>query len=208
MSSELDLQRQLERLFAGAARAVAERGYRATSVEDVLACAGVPGAVFFEHFDDLRGCVLAAHDLAFDRLVVSLDEACAAQDAPAEKLAAAVAALVEFSRRSPEEARLLMLDAVAVDPVLAARVLGSNEILAELLRNGRAGLCPRTESLPDLTEVVLVGAVTSLIGTKLMSGDIDGLGELEPELVELALTPYVGLDQARRMALDRSAHTA
>lgn len=208
VSSELDRQRQHGRLLEAATEAVAERGYRAIGVADVLAGAGLPKPVFDEHFDDLRGCVLAAHDLALDRLVARLVRACANQDGSAEKLAAAVAALVDFSLRSPAEARLLMLDAVAVDPVLAARVLGANEILAGLLRSRRADLCQEIDSLPDLTEALLVGAITSLVGVKLMAGDADGLAELETELVELALTPYFGLERARRVALDRSAQTA
>lgn len=207
MSSELDRQRQVARLLESATQAVAERGYLATRVNDVLAAAEVPRAVFEEHFDDLRGCVLAAHDLALERLVSSLLEACAGQDVPAEKLAAAVAALVDFSLRSPAEARLLMLDGMAVDPVLAAHVLGANEVLVELLRSRRADLSEAADPLPDLTESVLVGAITSLVGEKLMSGDADGLRRLEPELVELALTPYVGLQRARQMALDRSTQT-
>lgn len=207
LNSELDRQRQLARLIDSATQAVAKRGYQATCVADVLAAAEVPGAVFQEHFDGLRGCVLAAHDVAFDHLVAGLLVACAGETDPPQRLAAAVSALIEFSLRSPAEARLLMLDSVAVDPVLAERVLGANEALVEMLRRRRGELCA-VGSLPDLTESILIGAITSLVGAKLMSGDADGLRQLEPELIELSLTPYVGLERARQVALDRSAPTA
>ena len=102
-------------------------------------------------------------------------------------------------RRAPEEAQLLVVDAVAADPTLASRVLASNDYLVGLLRNGREQ-CPRAATLPELTERALVGATTSIIGMRLLSGQAGQLPDLEPQLVQLLLMPYVGVEKARGVA--------
>jgi AcrR family transcriptional regulator len=193
----VDLQRQ--RLLAGVARALAGRGYAEMTVEQVLKEAGASRATFYEHFQDRRECVLVAHEEAFDRLTGILFRACAGESEWAAKVAAAVAATIGFAVARPEEAQLLIVDTVAADPTLAERVLASNDFLVGLLRNGREQ-CPGADSLPELTERALIGAASSVIGNRLLSGQADRLPALEPQLVQLMLMPYLGISEARRVA--------
>jgi hypothetical protein len=79
------------------------------------------------------------------------------------------------------------------------RVLASNDHLAGLLSAGRQHN-PRGADLPALTEKALVGAVSAIIAGRLMNGEAERLPELEPELVQLVLTPYVGAEEAARVA--------
>jgi AcrR family transcriptional regulator len=208
VGSEVDRGERSQRIVAGAARAVAERGFPGARIADVVAYSRISRGSFYEHFESMRDCVLAAHDQAFDRLIVRLDNACFRESDPAEGLAAAVVALIEFSRLQPDDARMLMRHGAVTDPVLAGRILRSNEILVELLRSGVRNRCPAAAVLPHLMEATMVGAVTSLVGSRLAFGELDALLRLQPELIEFVLMPYVGHERARRMALDRSAHTA
>jgi AcrR family transcriptional regulator len=196
---EVVVDHQRQRLLAGAARAVADRGYAATTVEHVLVNAGVSRTTFYENFDNKRGCILAAHEQAFSRLAGELAGACARKPSWPAKVSAAIAAAIEFATRAPDEALLLVLEAVAPDSVLASRVLASNAFLVAMLRGGREQW-PAAASLPDLTERVLVGAATAVIGTRLMAGQADRLAVLEPQLVQLVLMPYLGNEAARRVA--------
>ena len=177
------------------AQAVSEHGYLAMNVEQVLVNAGVSRTTFYENFDNKRDCVIAAHEQAFSRLSSELVAACAREADWQAKLAAAVAAAIEFATRAPEEALLLVIDAVAADSILASRVMASNDFFVGLLRNGREE-CPGAAELPELTERALIGAMTSIVGAKLMSGQADRLIELEPQLVQLMLMPYVGVEEA------------
>ena len=189
---------QRQRLLAGAATALAENGYAGTTVERVLANAGVSRSTFYAHFENRRDCVLAAHDRVFERLSGTLVAACAGEPDWPAKVAAAIRAAIEFARRSPVEAHLLLLDAVAADSVLATRVLTSNDFLVALLRNGREQWAGAAV-LPELTERALVGAAMSVIGGKLIMGQTDQLDDLEPQLIQFFLAPYVGLTEARRL---------
>lgn len=195
----VDHQRQ--RLIAGAARALARHGYSELTVEHVLTEAGVSRTTFYENFDNKRECVLVAHEETFDRFAAELFRACAGEaDWPA-KVAAAVKAAVAFAVDNPEEAQLLLVDAVAADPALVTRVLASSDYLVGLLRNGREQ-SPEAAVLPALTERALIGAASSVIGSRLLSHQADRLPALEPELVQLMLMPYVGVDEARQRAED------
>jgi AcrR family transcriptional regulator len=196
---EVVIDHQRQRLLAGAARALAEHGYAAMSVEHVLVHAGVSRTTFYENFDNKRECVVVAHEQAFNRFSGELVAACAGRLQWTAKVSAAVAAAIEFVTRAPEEAQLLALDALAADPLLASRVVASNDFLVGLLRNGREH-CPRAAALPELTERALIGAASSVIGSRLLSDQVDRLPALEPELVQLMLMPYVGITEARRVA--------
>jgi AcrR family transcriptional regulator len=200
---EVVTDHQRQRLLAGAARALAAHGYAGMSVEHILGQAGVSRTTFYEHFDNKRQCVLVAHEQAFDRLTGELVRACAGQAEWSAKVAAAVGVTIGFAVDRPDEAQLLIIEAVAADPTLAERVLASNDFLVGLLRNGREQ-CPLASSLPELTERALIGAASSVIGNRLLSGHADRLPALEPQLVQLMLMPYLGVKEAR-LAADAAA---
>jgi AcrR family transcriptional regulator len=196
---EVVADNQRQRLMAGTARALARYGYAQTSVEQVLTEAGVSRTTFYENFRNKQECVLVAHEEAFERLAGALFRACAAESDWTAKVAAAIGAAVDYAVSEPEEAQLLIVDALAADRTLVERVLASNDYLVGLLRNGREQ-CPRAMALPELTERALIGAATSLIGNRLLSDQVDRLPELEPQLLQLMLMPYIGVSEARRFA--------
>lgn len=196
---EVVVNHQRQRLLAGAALALAGRSYAEMTVAHVLKEAGVSRGTFYEHFQNKRECLLVAHEEAFDRLAGTLFRACAGESEWPDKVAAALTAAIDLAVERPEEAQLLIVDAVAADPVLVERVLASNDFLVGLLRNGREH-CPQAGSLPELTERALIGAASSVIGNRLLSGQADRLPALKAPLVQLMLMPYLGAREARRVA--------
>src|ERR1700750_45940 len=51
---------QRERLFAAMVATVAEKGYEATTVADLVQLSGVSRSAFYRHFEDKQACFLAA----------------------------------------------------------------------------------------------------------------------------------------------------
>ncbi|HEY5052955.1 MAG TPA: TetR/AcrR family transcriptional regulator, partial [Solirubrobacterales bacterium] len=51
---------QRERLFAAMVATVAEKGYEATTVADLVELSGVSRSAFYRHFEDKEKCFLAA----------------------------------------------------------------------------------------------------------------------------------------------------
>jgi AcrR family transcriptional regulator len=194
-------ENQRGRLLAAVAQAVAERGYSALAVEHVISIAGVSRSTFYANFDDKQDCVLVAHGAVFDRLSSAIRRACAGEPEWPGKVAAAVRASLRFALDSPAEARLLLFETISADRELAAHALASNDHLVGMLRAGREHSA-RAARLPELTERALVGAATSIVGNRLLQGKEEELRRIEPELVELMLVPYVGSEEAHRIATE------
>jgi AcrR family transcriptional regulator len=179
------------------AESVAIRGYAATSVARVIELAGVSRGTFYEQFENRRECLLAAYDAVSESFFDELTAACSDEFAWRDRAAAAIGAVVRFAGRRPEQVRLLALDTVAADLDAAHRALTGMDRMAALLRTGREHY-PKAVALPDVTERALVGAVASAVNWRLLSGEsLDGL---EPQLVQLVLTPYLGAAAAARQA--------
>ena len=153
---------------------------------------------------EARVRLIATQGRARARLTGVLAESCAAAPGRGwpERVVAAVAAAVEFAATAPEEARLLLLDAVTIDPALGAGAMHTHDYLAELLRGGRAH-CPGAARMPELTERAMIGAATSIVANRLRGGAAADLPALAPALTQLLLTPYVGLERARQLSLGR-----
>jgi len=80
------------RLVEAAVRVIREKGYVATTVDDLCAAAGVSKGAFFHHFADKQALALAAAE-AFSARAASLFEAAAIRDAasPRDRLFAYLA---------------------------------------------------------------------------------------------------------------------
>ncbi|HWW66616.1 MAG TPA: helix-turn-helix domain-containing protein [Solirubrobacterales bacterium] len=195
---EVVARNQRLRLVAGVARAMAEHGYARLTVEHVIEAAGVSRTTFYEHFDNKQEAVLLSHDVVFERFLGSLVRACNGEREWPLKVKAAIGTTIAFAVAEPEQAQLLALDALAADVNVTRRVLASNDHLAGLLSAGRQHT-PRGADLPGLTEKALVGAVSAIVAGRLMNGEAERLPELEPELVQLVLTPYIGAEEAARV---------
>jgi AcrR family transcriptional regulator len=187
---EVVLDNQRTRLLDGAGKALEERSYGDLSVAQITGQAGVSRATFYVIFESKRECVLMAHGRAFERLTARIEQACAGLDTWDDKLAAGLGAGLRFAVESPQEARLLVLESMGADPVLADSVIACHGKLIELLRTGRR-LCPHAASLPDVTERALIGATTSVAADLLMAGKAGELINLEPQLLELMSMPYL-----------------
>lgn len=197
LTAEEVAEDQRRRLVAAMAESVATRGYAATSVARVIELAGVSRASFYEQFENRRECLLAAHDTISRRFFAWVSEACAAERSWEDKVVAAIGAGIEFAVAYPEDTRLLTLDALAVDAEAARHGLVTVDRLAQMLRSGRdRRRSPR--ELPEVTERALVGAVASTVSWRLLDGESPA--DLEPQLIQLVLTPYLGPAAAARRA--------
>lgn len=182
------------------AASVTANGYGASSVERVIERAGVSRGTFYEHFSNRHECLLAAQREALECFLARIAEVCERRGRWADKAADAVALTVALAANSREQARLIALDAIAVDGVAARYGLEAGEQLAVKLRSGRDHH-PAAAQLPELTERFLIGAVAGAINWRLLSDEsLDGLA---PQLIYLVLMPYVGRAGARRAAGER-----
>lgn len=200
LPQDVVIAHQRERLLDAAATAVAEEGYADLTVRDLIVRAGVSRRTFYQLFDDKIDCVFAAHERAFERVSRVIIDACRSEVAWPDRVAAAIAASLAFAVESPSEAHLVVVAChTASEPKLASRGHAAHEKLADLLRAGRRQ-AEVAHVPPDLTEQAVVGAAMAVVGTRLIDGEVDSLPLLGPELTQVILTPYLGDEQAQRVA--------
>ena len=196
---EFIVQNQRERIITALVDTVAEHGYNATTVAHITKAASVSRRTFYEHFADKEACFLAAYDMVADHLRDSMRAAAESFEEWPQQVRAALATMLSFLAGEPELARLVMTEPVAAGGEIAARHRASVQGFAEILKAGRpqhGGARP----LPEATEETVIGGIVSLIVREISSGRAERLEELLPDLVELTLAPYLGNEEAERLA--------
>jgi AcrR family transcriptional regulator len=198
LSRQQILESQRERLLAAMAQEVAAQGYRATTITEVVKAASVSTRDFYEHFDGKEECFLAAFDAVRDHLADVIGAAVAEQpDWPMELIAALRTAL-EFFAAEADLARLCLLEPVSATPTIAIHFRETVLACVPGLARGRDEAADR--SLPPSTEDSLLGGMISLASRCILAGETEKLPTLLPDLVEFALTPYLGAERAAEMA--------
>jgi AcrR family transcriptional regulator len=194
---------QRERILDAAERLIVARGVAGTSIEAIVKAAGVSSVTFYEFFEGKEACFVAAFDRAVE--AAALDVAVAAAGDPAaggftwsEEVATGLRALTRLIAEQRERARLVLLEAQTGGPELSARFDALLDRVAAKLREGRSlETCPA--DLPSTHEEATAGALAWLLRERLEQGGAgekpDGgkaLEALYPELIDIALAPYLG----------------
>jgi hypothetical protein len=142
-----------------------------------------------------------AFTAAFARLQVRIESACRGRpesERPA-RVTAAIRAALDFAAADPVAAQILTNEALAEGREGFARYDRMIAHFAADLRCGRE-LSPEGELLPELTEKMMIGGVASLIAQRLDAGRNAELPALAAEAIQFVLTPYLGTEEARRVA--------
>jgi AcrR family transcriptional regulator len=190
---------QRERLIAALAYTVGERGYNQTTLTDITKAASVSRRVFYENFANKEECFLATFDVVVEQLRQAMTEAAEASPDWPHRVIAALRAALCFLSSEPDLARFCLVESVSAGPAAAGHLRSAVRSFAPVLRLGRA---ERSDSrnLADSTEDSLLGATVLLLNRSALAGEIEKLDALLPDLVEFLLTPYLGLDEAQRLA--------
>lgn len=197
-SREQVAHNQRERLIAGLASAVAERGYQAVTITDITKQARVSRRVFYENFEGKDECFLAAFDVVVGHISELAAEAIAPLKAWPERAVAAARAVLAFFAAEPDLARLCLVESQAAGPAVSARFHEAVHEVVPFLELGR----PERESareLPPTTEESTLGALVMLVSRKVAAGEASQLEDLLPDVVEFILAPYLGADEAIRI---------
>lgn len=199
LSREQILESQRERLLAAISQEVASRGYRATTITDVVKLASVSTRDFYEHFDGKEACFLAAFEAVRDHVEGLLRAAVAAAPDWPHRVIAALRAALEFFAAEPDLARLCLVEPVSATPATAIRFREVVLACVPALALGRDEL-GEGDSLPASTEDSLLGGSISLATRSILAGEAEQLPALLPNLVEFTLSPYLGAERGAELA--------
>ena len=141
-----------------------------------------------------------AFESAFTGLQASIEEACASEAGWSQKVAAAVHAGLRFAATDPAAAQALTNEALAH----GADGIARHERLIAYIREGLAPgreQRPQNERLPEITEQAMASGVVMLVAQRVDAGRAEELPAIAGEAVQFVLTPYLGAEEARRVAV-------
>ncbi len=143
-----------------------------------------------------------AFEAAFARLQVVVEEAYVSQAEWPDQVAAAIRAGFAFAASDPEAADLLTNRALAHGSDGVARYQRLLGFAAGLLLPGRKHSSDGA-LLPGIVEQSVAGGLIMLVAQRVDRGRAGELPDLVPDAIQFALTPYLGVEGARRVAAMR-----
>lgn len=162
-----------ERLLDGLAAAIAEDGYRNTTVADIVRRARTSRRTFYEHFADKEACLIALHTDANAAMVRQISEAVDPRAPWQTQVRQAIEAWIACAESRPAT----MLSWIRDLPSLGTRARGLQRQLMEALVVMMQKLCDTEQlraagigPLPRQRAVVLLGGLRELIATTVEDG--------------------------------------
>lgn len=157
-----------ERLIAAMARSIEERGYRDTTVADVVRLARTSRRNFYEHFDDRDGCFLALFDATNQAMLEHIEAAVAPERPLDDQVDSAVDAYIATVTGQPALFASFVRELPALGESGAVRGQAALERFAEMLvglvdasRRAQPGLVAHPLDMD--TAIIIVGGLRELL---------------------------------------------
>ena len=193
---DIGVRSQRERILAAMAKSVAAKSISATTIADIVGCASISRATFYKHFTNKRECFCATADAFLEELEgVAVIAYARSENSVAASIRDVIAAMLELLATKPDHTKLLLLEAPIVDPEIVRRYrnFAIGGLKQQLAAEGDAR---RAAADPEIA----FGRAKVLIANYAAAGQVEDLPSLLPELVYIALLPYVGQDAALEQA--------
>jgi AcrR family transcriptional regulator len=173
---------QRERLFAAMVATVAEKGYEATTVADLVELSGVSRSAFYKHYDDKQACFLATVEALVGPTLrmVGADESAAAG---VERAKQAFESLIKLMVAQPAASKMCFVEVYAAGPQGAALVDRTMDLATDLAMQMLVQI-PERKGIPLELVRALVGGIQKVIHKRLYRGQEKELLELVPQLWE------------------------
>lgn len=183
-----------EAILEAMVRVVGRGGYRAASVDEVTAEAGVSPATFERHFQGKDDCFLAAYDMLIERLLAEVQAGCDGELEWRDRIERGLCTIVERFAADADAARTAVVEVAAGGTEARQRQWDTLGRFAEYLEEG-SELAGERE-LPGSIALMSAGAVSGVIFEELRAGRSAELPTLLPDLLFAVLVPYVGPREA------------
>jgi AcrR family transcriptional regulator len=185
-----------ERALRAFAVVAAEKGYAATTVDEVVKRAGMSATTFYGNFRGKEDALMAAIDSAGAQIVAAMVPAFRrATDWP-HGMRAGFGALFNFLASRPALARLLAVEIYVAGPAAVARRAEALAPLEDLIAEGYE----RSPQTPRIATEVIAGGVYTLAYRTIRAKGPGALPTLAPLCTYIALSPFIGAEEACRVA--------
>ncbi|HYJ20834.1 MAG TPA: TetR/AcrR family transcriptional regulator [Solirubrobacterales bacterium] len=187
-------------MIAGLTEVLYEVGYQKTTVSLIGGRASVSKSDFYKHFASKDDCFFAAYEAGIERIRKVVTDACAGDEKSewSSRVPMGIRALLDFLARDPALASLSLVEGLRAGRGVYDRYQAAVESFVPYLRRG-APPTPDGDPVPAATDEAVVGGIASLLGRRVLAGEAEQIDKLAPDVLEFALTPYLGATEARRI---------
>lgn len=194
---EVREEHQRARVLEAAIEIFAEKGYGATTVDDLVAGAKMGVGSFYAHFEGKEECLLAAHRQLVAEAHSTIAGAGAQGSLWPDQVCLGLRALLEWVASRPAGAKVALVEIQTGGAKALAQYQEALAAPAEFLRGGRNSRA-RTQRLPESLEQTTVSGIAWLLHRRLSMGEADSVPDLFEELGVLIMEPYLGEKAARK----------
>ncbi len=203
-SGRSDLPRQFivksqqERIVDATAAIVAEKGLAALTIPEIARRANVSYQTFYGIYPSKHDAFMGAQKVGMHQaLRITVEAYDAHKDDWPRAVAASLTALIHYLASEPAHAHLSVVDTFAASPeTIEIRNAGMDAFAAYLLQGQR--LAPERSAVPSITAEAVAGGVWQVLHHYIQSERVQELPFVAPQLIYMALTPYVGTAEAVR----------
>ena len=178
------VRNQRERLFAAMVTSIAERGFEATRVADLVKISGVSSRTFYDQFADKRACYLAAIETLIDATVTIASSTVDPKLSWEEQTRNGFQAFAGMIVAQPAAAQMFLVDAYAAGPEVT-KVLRRAEAGFERLTREALAQSPERAEMPPQMVSAHIGSIQEIARTRLRRGTESELPKLLDELWRL-----------------------
>jgi len=193
-----------ERIIAAATAAIAERGYIATTINEIVTRASSSFSTFYQHFDSKEDVFVAALDAGqgqlFSETLATFRQAKEWPEAVRDSFAVAV----DFLAAHPNFAQLALVEIFSASERALERRDHTIESLLAFLGPGYE----RSPKIPAIAAEAIGGAVYELLYRQVRGGGPESLPLVAPLMTYVSLSPFLGAKKACAVANSSCAGSA
>jgi len=185
-----------EKIARAVAAVIAEKGYGATSTDDIAARAAISLSTFYAHFADKRDAVLGALEMSGAQIMaLALPAARRAGDWQ-EGVRALYEAICAYFAAEPAMAQLATVGVYGAGPRALARRDRVIDTLAAMLSPG----FEENRSAPAVSAEAIAATVYALLREQVRTDGAESLGAVVPLATYISLVTFIGPDRALAVA--------
>jgi AcrR family transcriptional regulator len=194
-SQDAATNEQQSRILRATQQTIAEHGYAASTVTEIIARAGISSKTFYKHFADKLDAALALMHLIVDEATSRIENSIDRHAPWPERVYSSLEFLLALLAENPQIARFVVVEIQAAGPRALADYHRLLRQYASSLEPRATEMSGRLQSRPGVADQI-AGAISQLLYDNIVTSQIADLPDLLPDLTEIALAPYIGPQRA------------
>ncbi len=187
-----------ERILDAAVDVLAQRGYSAAGVQEIVDRSGTSKGSFYFHFHSKEKMVMALVDRMSEKLVKKVEDSIRHQPTPVHRVAAGIEVLMATFARQRKVAQVLLLNIMGHGKAIDKKFLPLRDRFSELIQQELDAAVAQGQIVPQDTALISrmwVGSLQEVIMRWLLTSQPNHLTDATP-LLRSALLRSIGVDPA------------